>query len=61
MADRVERNKEVVSRLVERVINQWHIEELDDLFSPSGVDAARKDSPRSEKRSRTGRWNSRSS
>jgi predicted ester cyclase len=43
MSERIERNKEVVRRLVERVINQWHIEELDQIFEEHGVEGARKD------------------
>ena len=43
MPERIEQNKEVVRRLVERIINQWHIEELEDVFTQSGVEDARKD------------------
>lgn len=43
MPDRIEQNKEVVRLLVDRVINQWHIEDLDDVFTQSGVEGARKD------------------
>jgi hypothetical protein len=36
MSERIERNKEIVRRFVERVINQWHIEELDQIFEEHG-------------------------
>jgi predicted ester cyclase len=43
MPDDTERNKEVVSRLVVDVINEWRIDELGRFFSPEAASRARED------------------
>jgi predicted ester cyclase len=38
-----ERHKSVVRKLVERIINEWRLEELDSVFAPGVVARARRD------------------
>jgi hypothetical protein len=40
---RVEHHKTIVQSLVERVINEWRIEEIDSIFSQDAASRARKD------------------
>lgn len=41
--DRIEENKKLVRRLVDRIINEWHIDELDTIFTPRAAAGARED------------------
>ena len=41
--DRIEENKNLVRRLVDRIINEWKIDELDTVFTLRAVARARKD------------------
>jgi predicted ester cyclase len=41
--DLARRNKAIVQRLVDDVINRWQIDDLEDLFTPAGAERARKD------------------
>jgi predicted ester cyclase len=41
--NQVERNKQVVRRLVDHVINEWRIEELDELFTSDAASGALRD------------------
>ncbi len=58
-SDRLEGNKAVVRLLVDRVINQWRMDELASVFEKEAAGKHETTSNRSGRRSPTGRWSSR--